>query len=68
MRPGRGVIPQLAVDSAQPANDGLERIRARLRQFPRLRWVKVEGHAGVPENERADALATGAIAGRRVPR
>lgn len=46
----------------------VERIRARLRQFPRLRWVKVEGHAGVPENERADALATGAIAGRRVPR
>ncbi len=46
----------------------VERIRAKLRQFPRLRWVKVEGHAGVPENERADALATGAIAGRRLPR
>jgi ribonuclease HI len=46
----------------------VERIRAKARQFSLLRWVKVDGHSGVPENERADALATGAIAGRRVTR
>jgi ribonuclease HI len=42
----------------------VDRLRAQARAFPRLRWVKVDGHAGVPENERADALATGAIARR----
>ena len=39
----------------------VEKIRDKARRFPRLRFVKVEGHAGVPENERADRLATDAI-------
>ncbi len=30
-------------------------------EFKDLRWVKVAGHAGVPENERCDQLATDAI-------
>jgi ribonuclease HI len=43
----------------------IERIRQKLRRFPQLRFVKVDGHAGVPENERADQLATGAITRRK---
>ncbi|MFH0901957.1 MAG: ribonuclease H [Pseudomonadota bacterium] len=39
----------------------IERIRAKLRKFRRLRFEKVEGHAGVPENERCDQLARQAI-------
>ncbi len=42
----------------------IARIRERVRRFPHLRFVKVEGHAGVPENERCDQLATQAIARR----
>jgi len=43
------------------------RIRALTSQFEHLRFVKVAGHAGIPENERCDQLATGSIvaAGRR---
>jgi ribonuclease HI len=41
------------------------RIRALAGAFPRLRFVKVPGHAGIPENERADALAREAIVRRR---
>jgi ribonuclease HI len=37
------------------------RLRALARQFSDLRFVKVKGHAGIPENERCDQLATGAI-------
>jgi ribonuclease HI len=41
---------------------------AQLRELaaarPGLRLVKVEGHAGVPENERADELATSAVSRR----
>ncbi|HEV8324743.1 MAG TPA: ribonuclease H [Myxococcota bacterium] len=37
-------------------------IRALMTHFPRLRLVKVAGHAGVPENERADELARLAVA------
>ena len=37
------------------------RIRALCAEFPRLHFVKVPGHSGVPENERADALARDAI-------
>ena len=40
------------------------RIRDLLLGFPDVHWVKVPGHAGVPENERCDELARGAIATR----
>lgn len=36
-------------------------LRAVLSRFADARIIKVPGHAGVPDNERADALATGAI-------
>ncbi|MBL9041102.1 MAG: ribonuclease HI [Myxococcales bacterium] len=36
-------------------------IRALLRTFPQVRFVKVAGHAGVPENERCDELARQAV-------
>ncbi len=39
----------------------VERLRQRTRRFPRLRFVKVAGHAGVPENERCDELARDAV-------
>ena len=37
-------------------------LRAEAKLFPHLEVVRVPGHAGVPENERADALAREAIA------
>lgn len=40
------------------------RLRAKLSTFPNVRFVKVAGHAGVPENERCDELARQAIKGR----
>jgi ribonuclease HI len=40
-------------------------LRQFLRAYPRLQMVKVEGHAGVPENERCDLLARQAIAQHR---
>jgi len=40
-------------------------LRQFMRRYPRLRMVKVEGHAGVPENERCDLLARQAIAMNR---
>lgn len=36
-------------------------IRAELTKFSDVRFVKVKGHAGIPENERCDELATSAI-------
>lgn len=36
-------------------------IRDRLRAFRDVKFVKVAGHAGIPENERCDQLARGAI-------
>lgn len=36
-------------------------LRALAARFPRLRFVKVKGHAGIPENERCDELARAAI-------
>jgi ribonuclease HI len=39
----------------------VERMRGLGRQFRDLRLVKVDGHAGVAENERADELARAAI-------
>ncbi len=41
------------------------RIRALCAQFSRLTFHKVAGHAGVPENERCDALAREAVERRR---
>ena len=40
-------------------------VKAQLKKYPKaeLRWVA--GHVGVPENERADALANAACSGRR---
>jgi ribonuclease HI len=40
------------------------RIRLLMREFKDLAFVKVEGHAGVPENERCDELARAAVARR----
>jgi ribonuclease HI len=40
------------------------RLRRRLTDFPRVEFVKVAGHAGVPENERCDELARRAISRR----
>ena len=40
-------------------------IRDRLGAFDNVRFVKVSGHAGVPENERCDELARTAITSRR---
>jgi len=37
------------------------RLRDLAADFPDVRWVKVPGHAGVPENERCDQLARDAI-------
>jgi ribonuclease HI len=41
------------------------RLRAKAARFPRLTFVKVAGHAGVPENERCDQLAREAVDRRR---
>jgi ribonuclease HI len=40
------------------------RMRKRLAKLPDVEFVKVSGHAGVPENERCDELARNAITGR----
>jgi ribonuclease HI len=40
------------------------RLRRQLTGFPHVEFVKVEGHAGVPENERCDELARRAISRR----
>lgn len=42
----------------------VQRLRILLREFARVEFVKVAGHAGVPENERCDVLARGAITNR----
>ncbi|HEX2574229.1 MAG TPA: ribonuclease H [Polyangia bacterium] len=47
------------------ANQALvERMRSLASEFTDLRLVKVAGHAGIPENERADALAREAVVSR----
>jgi ribonuclease HI len=43
----------------------VERMRTLAREFRDLRLVKVAGHAGIAENERADKLAREAVARRR---
>lgn len=42
----------------------IARMRRRLAGLPDVEFVKVSGHAGVPENERCDELARNAITGR----
>ena len=46
------------IDAGDESKDDL---RKRLAGFPNLEFVKVAGHAGVPENERCDELARAAI-------
>lgn len=45
--------------------DLVMRLRDKARRVPHLRFVKVAGHAGVPENERCDQLANAAVIRRR---
>jgi ribonuclease HI len=45
--------------------DLVARLRDLASSFPDVRYVKVPGHAGVPENERCDQLARDAITRRR---
>ena len=42
----------------------VERIREKVSEFKKIKFIKVKGHAGMPENERADYLATSAIKNR----
>jgi len=42
----------------------IARMRKRLATLPNVTFVKVAGHAGIPDNERCDELATEAIRGR----
>jgi ribonuclease HI len=42
----------------------IARLRKRIAGLPAVEFVKVSGHAGVPENERCDALARAAITSR----
>jgi ribonuclease HI len=42
----------------------IARMRRRLAGLPNVEFVKVSGHAGIPENERCDELARNAITGR----
>ncbi|MBN2574544.1 MAG: ribonuclease HI [Deltaproteobacteria bacterium] len=77
LAPGRGrpvcvysdssyAIGLLAQGWKAKANQALvAELREFLRGFRRLRMVKVEGHAGLPENERCDLLARQAIACNR---
>lgn len=44
--------------------DLVARIRDLTKKFSKLHFVKVKGHAGIPENERCDFLATSAISNR----
>jgi len=46
----------------------VERIRKKISAFKKIKFIKVKGHAGMPENERADYLATSAIKNRRMQR
>jgi ribonuclease HI len=49
---------------AKANTDLVQRLRALAARFHALRFVKVAGHAGVPENERCDELARQAIGQR----
>ena len=50
---------------AKANQDLVAELREFLRGYRSLRMVKVEGHAGIPENERCDLLARQAIARNR---
>lgn len=43
----------------------ISEIKDRIAAFRDVRFVKVRGHSGIPENERCDQLATGAIRNAR---
>ena len=55
-------IGLLSMNWKAKANQELvARLRQRVARYPKLTFVKVAGHAGVPENERCDELARRAI-------
>jgi ribonuclease HI len=39
----------------------VEKVRELVKTFNHLKMIKIKGHAGHPENERADRLAVAAI-------
>ncbi|MFH1675145.1 MAG: ribonuclease H [Pseudomonadota bacterium] len=43
----------------------VNKVRLLMKRFKNLKIIKVEGHAGVPENERADQLARAAVENKR---
>ena len=47
--------------SRESALELIDKIKARLPEFPNLELLKVRGHAGLEGNEDADALATKAV-------
>ena len=46
---------------AQKNRELIERIKSLMTRFTKLEIIKVPGHAGLPENERADQLAVRAV-------
>lgn len=50
---------------AKANTDLIASMRRQLGEFASVRFVKVQGHAGVPENERCDELARTAVATRK---
>jgi ribonuclease HI len=55
-------IGLLTKDWKPKANQELvARLRALAKTFARLTFIKVKGHAGVPDNERCDELANAAV-------
>jgi ribonuclease HI len=49
---------------AKATQELIARMRRRLATLPNVEFVKVAGHAGIPDNERCDELAREAITGR----